>query len=47
MEPNWIGSEFSFNLTVENIHFSDNDTVKIEMDKNTADFHTSSQNLIW
>ena len=32
--------EFSINLTVENIYFSDHDAVRIVIDKNAVDFHT-------
>ena len=32
--------EFLINLTVENIYFSDHDTVRIVIDKNAVDFHT-------
>ena len=32
--------EFSINLTVENIYFSDHDAVRIVTDKNAVDFHT-------
>ena len=32
--------EFSINLTVENIYFSDHDAVRTVIDKNAVDFHT-------
>ena len=32
--------EFSINLTVENIYFSDHDAVRNVIDKNAVDFHT-------
>ena len=32
--------EFFTNATVENIYFSDHDTVRIEIEKNAVDFYT-------
>ena len=32
--------EFSINLTVENMYFSDHDAVRIAIDKNAVDFET-------
>ena len=38
--------EFSINLTVENIYFSDHDAVRTVIDKNVVDFHTIPNNPI-
>ena len=38
--------EFFSNVTVENICFSDRDSVRILNEKNSFDFHTNLKNLI-